>query len=290
MGFNRIVNSSFWTDNKVDAFSPEDKYFMLYLLTNPFSSQLGIYEMNINHASFLLGYSEDTVKVLLERFENKYKIIYYSKETDEIAIKNFLRYSIIKGGPPVHYCLKKAISAVKNKELVSMVFSHIKKYTDLSITVRGVIMEYEKHPSDQDVEHPVSELSPKSQERDMPVEAAEINETASKNPYGKYQNVFLTQEEYKNLIDSYGPELALKAIDYLDIYIEENKETKPEYAKKDHYICIIRWVATVVSEQEEKKSKKESKKQKTQNRYGDFDVTASFEQALKRSYGNMDTE
>ena len=50
MGIKRIVDVSFWTDGKVDEFSPEDKYFMLYLLTNPFSKQLGIYEISIRQS------------------------------------------------------------------------------------------------------------------------------------------------------------------------------------------------------------------------------------------------
>ena len=29
MGIKRIVDTSFWTDGKVDEFTPEDKYLML---------------------------------------------------------------------------------------------------------------------------------------------------------------------------------------------------------------------------------------------------------------------
>ena len=36
MAVYRSVHLSFWTDNKVeDDFTPEDKYFYIYLLTNP---------------------------------------------------------------------------------------------------------------------------------------------------------------------------------------------------------------------------------------------------------------
>ena len=73
MGIKRIVDTSFWTDGKVDEFSPEDKYFMLYLLTNPFSTQLGIYEISIKQVAFQLGYSMDAVKVLLERFDFRFE-------------------------------------------------------------------------------------------------------------------------------------------------------------------------------------------------------------------------
>ena len=143
MGIKRIVDTAFWTDGKVDEFSPEDKYFMLYLLTNPFSTQLGIYEISIKQVAFQLGYSMDAVKVLIERFESKYGIIVFSKETNEIAIMNFLRHSIIKGGAPVRDCLIKEMKKVKNKSLISSVFSHIKGIENLNETVKKIISEYE---------------------------------------------------------------------------------------------------------------------------------------------------
>lgn len=144
MGIKRIVDTSFWTDGKVDEFSPEDKYFMLYLLTNPFSTQLGIYEFSIKQVAFQLGYSVDAVKVLLERFENKYGVITYSKATNEVAIMNFLRHSIVKGGAPVRDCLIKEMKAVKNRDLIDRVFSHIKGYEGLNETVKNIIAEYEE--------------------------------------------------------------------------------------------------------------------------------------------------
>lgn len=144
MGIKRIVDTSFWTDGKVDDFSPEDKYFMLYLLTNPFSTQLGIYEISIKQVAFQLGYSMDSVKVLIERFENKYGVILFSPSTNEVAIKNFLRHSIIKGGAPVRDCLIKEMKGVKNKELIARVFAHIKGYEKLNETVKNIIAEYEE--------------------------------------------------------------------------------------------------------------------------------------------------
>ena len=144
MGIKRIIDTTFWTDGKVDEFSPEDKFFMLYLLTNPFSTQLGIYEISIKQVAFQMGYSVDAVKVLLDRFENKYKMILFSKETSEVAILNFLRHSIIKGGAPVRDCLIKEIKNVKNKELIARVFAHIKYSESLNETVKKLIAEYEE--------------------------------------------------------------------------------------------------------------------------------------------------
>lgn len=159
MGIKRIVDTSFWTDGKVDEFSPEDKYFMLYLLTNPFTTQLGIYEISIKQVAFQLGYSVDAVKVLLDRFETKYDMIIYSTKTNEIAIKNFLRHSIIKGGKPVEDCIKKEMSKIKNKSLIDEVFGFIADKEDLNETVKKIINEYEKendNDNDNDNENDVS--------------------------------------------------------------------------------------------------------------------------------------
>ena len=146
MGIKRVVDVGFWNDEKVmDMFSPEDKLFMLYLLTNPHSTQLGIYAINPKYMSLELGYTIDTINVLLDRFENTYEIIKYSRKTKEIAVKNFLRHSIVKGGAPVRDCLARELREVKDKTLIEFVFSHIKQYDNINETVKDIIKEYEKH-------------------------------------------------------------------------------------------------------------------------------------------------
>ena len=140
----RMVSTNFWLDSKVvDEFTPEDKYFFLYLLTNPHTTQLGIYELNQKQAAFELGYSVETVGALLERFEKKYGIITYNKPTKEVVIKNYLIHSIIKGGKPVEDCLAKEISQVKDQNLISILFeSLISKEDIINETVRIVINKY----------------------------------------------------------------------------------------------------------------------------------------------------
>ena len=147
----RIVNTSFWEDEKVvNLFSPEDKYFMLYLLTNPHTSQLGIYRLVPKVAAFELGYSIEAVVVLLERFEKKYGIIKYSKETSEIAIKNYLKHSIIKGGKPVMDCLLKDESKVKDKSLLGYIYNSISNTDTLNITVKEYIDHINNNDNDNE--------------------------------------------------------------------------------------------------------------------------------------------
>lgn len=49
MAIFRQVHTSFWNDVKVqEDFTPEDKYFFLYLLTNPQTKQIGVYQITKN--------------------------------------------------------------------------------------------------------------------------------------------------------------------------------------------------------------------------------------------------
>ena len=79
---------------------------------------------------------------LIDRFQNKYGVILYSKRTSEIAIKNYLRHGIVKGGKPIADCLISDINRVKDKELINDVFEHVINYKDLNPTVLRVISNY----------------------------------------------------------------------------------------------------------------------------------------------------
>ena len=200
MGIKRIVDTAFWTDGKVDDFSPEDKYFMLYLLTNPFTTQLGIYEFRIKQVAFQLGYSMDTVKVLLDRFENKYGLIFFSKETDEIAIKNFLRHSIIKGGAPVRDCLVKEMRNVKNKKLIMQVFSHIKGNETLNETVKRIVAEYEQQNGTLNYSNEKQNDNENDNENDVSYHDSSTNRSKPiRHKYGLYKNVLFTDEDLEKL-------------------------------------------------------------------------------------------
>ncbi len=99
MGIYRNINTSFWTDTKVaDDFTPEDKYFMLYCLTNNYTNLCGCYEISIKQMSKDLGYEVETVEKLLKRFDEIHNIISYNKENKEILIKNWHKYNWTKSG------------------------------------------------------------------------------------------------------------------------------------------------------------------------------------------------
>lgn len=122
----RIIDTSFWEDALVvDKYTPEDKYFMLYLLTNPKTTAIGIYSLVPKIAAFDLGYSVDTINFLLERFEHSYKKIKYNDENREVAVKNSLKYTISKGGKPVEDMIDRELKAVKDNELLAYTYQNM---------------------------------------------------------------------------------------------------------------------------------------------------------------------
>lgn len=139
MGIKRIISTDFWTDDKVmDIFSPEDKLFFLYLMTNPHTTQLGIYHINKKMMAFEIGYSLESIGILIDRFE-EYGLIKYSPETSEVAIKNYLRHSIVKGGKPVEDLLRREIAQVKDKTLLKYVYDNLSQDDHLNATVKSVL-------------------------------------------------------------------------------------------------------------------------------------------------------
>ena len=133
MGVKRIVDTDFWTDiDVIDKYSIDDKFFALYLLTNKYSRQAGIYKLPKRYISFETGYSKEVVEVLLERFEKSYNKIRYNHETQEIALLKYTSFSIVKGGKPVEDCIKKDLREVKDKELIKVVYDTMQEYWTLS--------------------------------------------------------------------------------------------------------------------------------------------------------------
>lgn len=94
MAIYRNVHISFWTDAKVaDEMTPEDKYFFLYLLTNPHGNILGCYEFSFRQAEAETGYQKDTIRKLIDRMRNVHHVIDFDEDTREILVIHWYRYN-----------------------------------------------------------------------------------------------------------------------------------------------------------------------------------------------------
>ncbi|MGY3717154.1 conserved phage C-terminal domain-containing protein [Sutcliffiella cohnii] len=133
----RQVHTSFWQDPRVlEEMTPEDKYFYLYLLTNPNTTQIGIYQITKKQMAFDLGYSTEAVNALLERFINIHKIIKYNPETREIALLNWAKYNLNQSGKPVLDLINKELKEVKDQSLLDDIKNVISNEVILSIFQR----------------------------------------------------------------------------------------------------------------------------------------------------------
>lgn len=126
----RYIYIDFWKDPKVtEEMSAEDRYTMLYLLSNPYTTQIGIYTVTKRQIAFDLGYSTESVSAILERFEKLHKLIKYNADTREIAIRNWGKYNLIKGGKPILDCINAELPKVKDKNLIKFVAEGIPNKT-----------------------------------------------------------------------------------------------------------------------------------------------------------------
>ncbi|SEQ22749.1 DnaD and phage-associated domain-containing protein [Virgibacillus subterraneus] len=167
----RMVHTEFWDDPKVvEEMSPEDKYFFLYLLTNSNTTQIGIYQITKKQMAFDTGYSIDTINSLLDRFIRHHKIIAYNPDTREVAIKNWGKYNLNRGGKPVIDCVTAELKGVKDKSLIPIVGERIEKlnikvlydtYHD-STTTRGQEKEEEEEKEEEKEEQQEEEKEEKN--------------------------------------------------------------------------------------------------------------------------------
>ncbi|MGE7954832.1 DnaD domain protein [Lysinibacillus xylanilyticus] len=154
----RYVYTTFWNDPRVvEEMTAEDKYFFLYLLTNESTTQIGIYQITKKQIAFDMGYSMESAGALLQRFRDHHKIIKYNEETREIAIKNWGKYNLNRGGKPILDCVRSELKEVKDTSLIQWVGEGIpndsvrivyESYYDTSHDTYNVTSENEESSND----------------------------------------------------------------------------------------------------------------------------------------------
>ena len=218
MAVYRNILMSFWTDSKVvDDFTPEDKYFYLYLLTNPHTNLCGCYEVSLKQMARETGYNEDTIKRLIERFITVHNTIRYSSSTKEILLLNWHRYNWTTS-PKLDKPLLGAIQKVKN--------SDFKNYLGELYNDRDTVSIPYEYDIDTTVTVSVT---------DTVNTVTDNNKNKSvKHKYGEYKNVLLTDEELQKLKEEY-PDYE-ERIERLSSYVES---VGKKY--KSHYATIRNW-------------------------------------------------
>lgn len=210
----RKIALTFWTDSKVDDdMTPEDKYFYLYLLTNPHTTLSGCYEISMKQFVRETGYNEDTIERLLKRMEHEHNVIRYSKATKEVLLLNWHKYNWSKS-PKLICGVKKDAEHIKNTTFREYVLDTISiSYSygiDTSVTVTDI----------DNINNNINNTKP-----NKPI----------KHKHGVYGWVRLTEEEYQRLVEDLGMEELMRCITYVD---ESAQRTSNKNGWKDWNLVV----------------------------------------------------
>ena len=86
----RRVRTDFWRDPIIaEEMTTEDRYFLLYLLTNPQTTHNGRYKISEEKIAHEMGYSIESIHSLLDRMIHHHQVIRYNSETKEIVVNGW---------------------------------------------------------------------------------------------------------------------------------------------------------------------------------------------------------
>ena len=233
----RNISVSFWTDSKVDDdFTPEDKYFYLYLMTNPHTSLCGCYEISMKQMERETGYNADTVNRLLQRMEEMHGVIQYSAKTKEVLILNWWKYNWS--------------SSAKVKNAIVSVADHIKHEPFRRYVMHRVSIRYgcPMHTTDTDtvsesdtdtVSDTVTETETEYREREADtLTRLSTDIQQSFQHIENHPNIRLTESQYKELLNLDYSKTKKSLEVYLAI-LDERLSTGKIY--KDHFLTLRKW-------------------------------------------------
>ena len=113
----RMVDTELWNDEEIiETFTAEDKYFWLYLLTNPHNDICGVLKNSPALIARDMGYHKDCIVNLIYRFEHIHKLIYVDKETKEILILNWYKHNWTKS-PKIITLVENQLKKTKSERI-----------------------------------------------------------------------------------------------------------------------------------------------------------------------------
>lgn len=233
----RKIYTEFWEDGWMEKQSPETRYFMLFLMTNPFTTQLGIYEISLRKMEFYTGYNREAVEAILTRLIEAEKIK-YDLETEELMITNWGKYNLSGSGKPIIDCLKSELEKVKRLDWLPILAKDAKgkgikelllSWHDTS-TMRGQEEEKEKEEEQEkekeEEQEEQEDENPFSSQKSVLVEMFEL---AKKK---KYLCNFEEEDEREE-----GKKLREKIRSYIKQQKKDDGYT--DWSVQDHEILLI---------------------------------------------------
>lgn len=188
MALYRNVSINFWMDSKVDdEFTPEEKYFMLYLLTNPHTNILGCYEISMKQMERETGYNIDTINRLICRMQDTHGVIRYDAATKEILIVHWHKYNwqksdkVLKALVDAASCIKSASFLKYIADTVYIRYGYRMDITTVIAIESDTVLDSESMDADEPRQTPAQEQpveksveKPKPKKRFVPPTVEEV--------------------------------------------------------------------------------------------------------------------
>lgn len=120
----RPVCETIWLDKKFRKLKRWERYLFLYLLTNTHVEQVGIYELTYETMAFETELTLDQVQRGIGGIKIQ-GLIDYDDDTEEVAILNFLKYSLLTGGTVTEKCFMELSKKVQSTKLLEALYDKV---------------------------------------------------------------------------------------------------------------------------------------------------------------------
>jgi DnaD/phage-associated family protein len=226
MAIYRQLHTTFWKDKRVGEWSREQKLFFMYLLTNDYTTQCGVYEFNRRYAKFELDLSEDEIKRNIDLLVSEGRIV-FNEKSEELMIVNWLKYNSARS-PKVAAVIDKELKEIKTLEFAETVIMKCQEYGYPIKTEKpnkntvSIGYGYGIDKISQPTQHITNtEPSPSSATASAQSAHGAREDTAAAavgpNPYQLYQEVFgvlnsLVADDIKSWVQDLGEEMVCEAM------------------------------------------------------------------------------
>lgn len=221
MAIYRQLHTTFWKDKRVGEWSREQKLFFMYLLTNDYTTQCGVYEFNRRYAKFELDLSEDEIKRNIDFLVSEGRIV-FNEKSEELMIVNWLKYNSARS-PKVAAVIDKELKEIKTLEFAETVIMKCQEYGYPIKTEKpnkntvSIGYGYGIDTISQPTQHITNTEPSPSSATVKSAHGAREDTAAGMNPYQLYQEVFgvlnsLVADDIKSWVQDLGEEMVCEAM------------------------------------------------------------------------------
>ena len=236
MAIYRQLHTTFWKDKRVGEWSKDQKLFFLYLLSNDYTTQCGVYEFNIRYARFELDMTTEEIKQHIDFLVSEGRIV-FNEKSEELMIVNWLKYNSARS-PKVAPVIDKELKEIKTLEFELEV---IKKCIELGYPIKTIkpkentiSVGYQYGMDTVTQPSPSSASTPSSTPTTASASTSDAQKpaaAASANPFELYQQEFgiispLIQQDIAYWIDDLDEEMVCEAMKRASL-----KQASYNYAK-----------------------------------------------------------